>query len=253
MTGCLGEIFKTSSIVTGLLFSLQRLLETSEANSRRKSILLKMKPARTAFLIFTFSSFVSVSKILEYNSSLTVYDSSNPFRISLWFLKGHELQVAFYFSHYILNDFVFLLANLVIDFKLVLNIKMNLKAKITVKSNNCQSDSFKGTDIKKLKEDLKKKRSVEKKANALIISSVTVYFFCRIPELAGMIYFFFSDNFLLAGSCEYALACYLLYNVIEYLFMLSYISNIFFYYNFNSSFRKGFRIFFGIKKKTSHN
>ena len=47
--------------------------------------------------------------------------------------------------------------------------------------------------------------------------------------------------------CDLINACYLLRNIIEYAYIVSYITNVFFYYKFNKNFAKGLRIFFNLK------
>ena len=153
--------------------------------------------------------------------------------------------------HYTTNDFIILLVNFIIDIKLVMVIKEDLKKKLRFMTTN---ESSQGQNSR-TESILKKKKSVENKSNMMIILNFFTYLLCRVPELLGKIFFYFSDdpNFTLSGfkSCTLEIFCYLLSNTIEYLYMLSYSFNIFFYYHFISNFRTGFRRIFRFYQKKS--
>lgn len=83
------------------------------------------------------SSLTSASKIFEYSFTvyyLTAADFPLKFRIT----SALEFSIAhfFYFFHYALNDFVFWLLYLFIDFCLVLVIRKNLKLKEKMRKKN---------------------------------------------------------------------------------------------------------------------
>ena len=156
----------------------------------------------------------------------------------------------FYLSHYILNDFILLFLNLIIEILLVLHIKRDLKIKVTNKLNNTNFDS----DIEKAKlvEELKKKKSVEVKVNTLVITSLAIYIFGRMPELIGVFYFYFEAAFIGDDDkCTRDVFCYLLYNTIEYVYVIFYLFNILIYYKFNSNFKKGLRNLFRLKPRSA--
>lgn len=107
-----------------------------------------------------------------------------------------------------------------------------------------------------MEEEVKKKTSVERKSNTMIILNGVIYLFCRLPELLGVFVLYFYDEILdqVRGyqvfgdeNCYLSEECYYFSNTIEYFYMLSYIFNIFVYHNFNSNFNKGLRNYFGIK------
>ena len=83
----------------------------------------------------------------------------------------------------------------------------------------------------------------------MIVSSIFLYFFCRLPELVGKVIFYTRTLFVNANECSTAIFCYLLLNTIEYLYMISYIFNIFLYYKFNSNFKVGLRDYLGLSNK----
>ena len=253
VNGFMSETVKTASIFTGLLFSIVRYAETSQTDNRIMKNLFGVKIQKIAFWVLGVSSLLSINKVFEYHyrGKLNDYDLPSPFSVSMFWTTVIKVELVFYFLHYIINDFVILIINLVIDIKLVFIIKANLKHKIDAMKNTVETDFLANTRIQvknqKLEESLKKKKSVENKANALIVANVFIYFFCRIPELAGMLYFpffRFSD-----GYCTNHLLCYLIYNTMEYMYMLSYAFTILICYKFNSNFQIGFKNLFRSKNK----
>ena len=175
----------------------------------------------------------------------TFYDTPSLFKLSAENFMLSKTKAIFYFIHYILNDFIILLINLVVDIRLVSLIKRNLEAKHL--NQQRLEKNKEDNNLWKLKEEEDKKASVERKANTLIVVNVFIYVFCRFPELLGQFYLYF-NVFLEQEVCFISLFCYLVFNFIEYMYMLSYLFNIFLYYKFNSFFRKGLRNYFGMKK-----
>ena len=249
VTGFLSEVMKSCSILVGLLFSLQRYFDTSKRKSAFLKAFLNTKLTQQMFFVVIIGSLLSIVKFYCYSVDGNSFSSVNlptGFQINAFARKGSKYLPPLYFLHYFFNDFLVLVLNLFIDIKLVSIIKSNLKEQLKVKEDLLRIQSPK--HMTKLRKILKYKRKVEKKSNAMIIATLFVYFFCRIPELLGNIFFYY---FGLLSSFENRCAevslCYLLDNSIEYLYMLSYSTNIVFYYKFNSFFKKGFRQFFGIR------
>ena len=176
------------------------------------------------------------------------YDVPIQFRIQADAFNIRSMQTKiFYFFHYILNDLVLLLVNLVIDICLIRLIKLNLAKKFEIRLKNLDDNK---QQEEKLKAELKSKRSVENKSNAMIVATLFVYFFCRLPELGGAFFFYFfkmKQHFGYIISCDIISSCYLLANIIEYSYMVSYITNVFFYYKFNKDFSRGLRMFLSLK------
>ena len=155
----------------------------------------------------------------------------------------------FYFFHYILNDFVLLTINLTIDILLVKEIKKDLKLKLETKKKT-------STNENRLNDFLKEKSKIEHKSTLMIIFSFIIYLICRLPELVNIffVYFIHSYNLLtLHNYCSDLRLCYLLSNTIEFFYTLSYMFNIFIYYNFNKNFRNGFKTFFHFKNNKKKN
>ena len=140
-----------------------------------------------------------------------------------------------------MNDLVFWLMNAIIDVFLISVIRkdIRLKAKFTRNLDESQSKSAKNDE---------KLLIIEKKTNQMIAASLIVYTFCRLPELVIAVFthyyrtikisFFFGADVLSVVDCSLMSLCYLLSNIADYLYMISYSTNIYFFYQFNKNFRK---------------
>jgi len=79
--------------------------------------------------------------------------------------------------------------------------------------------------------------AAEKNTNRMIIFTLIVYTFCRLPELVCyffLIFPFYSIVLIFSHGP-------LIINLIQCLFVLSYSTNFFFYFHFNKSFNEGFK------------
>ena len=244
--GYLSETMKTCSIVTGLMFSMQRYVEATKTENKHLKRFAHSKFRRLVFFLVFLSGFASSTKVLEYEFNYAFYESPSPFRMSIDNI-GHAnyfiVSSVLYMTHYILNDFLLLLVNLFIDILLVRHIKKDLKMKIQHKFNATEFGNQ--SNENQLIEAIKKKKSVEKKANALVISSIFIYTLCRLPELVGEVMFYM--EFMLfpqEPACTFQIICYLIYNTIEYIYMISYLFSILTLYKFNTNFKRGFNNFF---------
>ena len=252
VTGYLSEAFKTCSMITGLLFSIERYLDTSKSRSKLLNFSTNFKSSRGIILTITASSLIlSAFKLIEptfvFNKSF-IYDSPPQFTLNSYqyvsFGTFYKLSTYFYFFHYIFNDLVILIMNMFIDIKLVVVVRRDIKQKLAFQTSSSQS---------RLKL-LQKKEKIIKKTNSMILVNLVLYLFCRLPELGSHIFFYVyhnlkpSDHQKVLKQCSDLLFCYLLANSIEYLYMLAYLFNILIYYKFNSNFRIGFGNLFGLKR-----
>ena len=138
----------------------------------------------------------------------------------------------FYFFHYILNDLVILAIVLVIDIRLILVVKRSLSQKIQVRISFQNLDSVAtntSASSKRLKEEYDNKKSIENKANAMIVANMVLYLICRVPEMAATFFYYFhlfrsSSGVLIA--CLNTSFCYQLANTIEFFYILSYLFDI---------------------------
>ena len=242
--GYMSETMKTCSIFTGILFSLQRYEETSKSKNQWLQKLSETRMSTIAILVILSSSVVSATKFSEYIFNNSYFDSPSPFRLTLSSYFNSDYQSILFLLHYILNDLVLLIVNLVVDIKLVICIKASLAQKSEILERFESSEPEKA----KMKEEEKKRKKSENKANMMILTNLVIYLFCRLPELLEIIFEFFKP-FSYIDHCEVDIFCYLLKNTIEYLYMLSYLFNILIYYKFNSNFRMGLANFFNLSQK----
>ena len=203
------------------------------------------------FLIFTVAvSFLASSckifEIDEAQNDVSYYGyfiQATVFNLGL--LQTSTLFQVVFLIHYLLNDFVLILANLIVDILLVCLIRRDLRLKVDFKAN---SQTHETEDYKKT---LLLVKQTEKSTNKMIIYSSMVYIICRLPELAFNVHLMFlKDEFfpdLYLTLCKNIL-CIAADNIIQYFYMTSYIVNIFFFYKFNKQFRFGLRSYFKLKK-----
>ena len=160
------------------------------------------------------------------------------FREQLWF-------VIIYCIHYIFNDFFVLGFNFIIDVMLIRVIRQDIRSKkdFSVNSNSCNHKKI---------EELNK---VEKDLNKMVIYMLFLYLVCRFPELILYIYLLFVDELTFydpiqstySEVCEDH-ACLIMIDIIQFLYMFSYLINFFFYYRFNKPFRLSFNSLIGRSK-----
>ena len=174
ITGYFSEVLKTSSILTGLLFSIERYVHTSVNEIKFLKYLTSIRMRKIFFAVSIFSFLSSIEKVFEYNRdfSSTFYDSPNQFDLSISSRSNNFLlDTILYFMHYTTNDFIILLVNFIIDIKLVMVIKEDLKKKLRFMTTN---ESSQGQNSR-TESILKKKKSVENKSIMMIILNFLCY------------------------------------------------------------------------------
>ena len=198
---------------------------------------------------FNYKLFNCLCKVLEFEMKTNSFDSLEHPEFNILHIRGKTWFIAIYSIHYLLNDSVLLLLNFVIDLKLFFVIRRDLATK---RFNIEQRNSSKSTAGSKSLDDIEKSES---NINKMVIYSFLVYLICRVPELVFYLHLLFIENnqlryFDYYTFCQISL-CYLLINLIQYLYMLSYLTNIFFYYKFNKTFRLALRKWLHLKSNTS--
>ena len=243
--GYFGEIMKTCSVIFTLLFSMERYKITVESQNAILVKLSRFKLKTIITLTILISAATSFGKIFENNVD-GVYLSQiefpplnffDLFRANKWF------QIVCYIFHYVINDFFLYAFNLIVDILLVRKIRGDLKFKKTfLKENfnkNCNQNSVL---LKKFNDGLNEIAKAERGTNKLLIYSFFVYTFCRFPELCFYLYILLADK-----SQQFIMHTLgpLTINVVEYLYIVSYSFNLFFYFKFNKNFRDAFKNLFG--------
>ena len=244
-----GECMKTCSILTSIAFSLERYIATS-ADAKKSKFLQKFSKMNLNYfclVILIVGMLTSFCKIFEFSTSDHYYSSLEypVFKI----LSQMEMPwfQTIYILHYFLNDLVFLVINFIVDLKLFAGIRKNLD----LKRKNLGSSELDSAGQRQNSQNSKKLDEIKKtqsNTNKLIVYSVVVYLFCRVPELVFYIHLITIRANPSAGFdfldyktfCRISL-CYLMINIVQYLYMISYLTNFFFYRKFNKNFRKGFR------------
>ena len=137
---------------------------------------------------------------------------------------------------------------------------MKVKKDLSVKRVNIKKDTTASKDRKSKLENL---HSISNDTNRMIIYTLILNFFYRIPELVfymhlvfiqglditihnGMIQRLVNLNYYKLCYVEF---CELLASLIEFIYLISYSFNIYFYFSYNKPFRAGFNSLFNIKKR----
>ena len=240
----LGDVMKTCSILTMLNFSLERLIATSTTSttsSKLKRLQLKeIKIKYLALIYLALSALLSYCKLREYNRGTTFSNSNENIMLYIRVLtrKIDWLFLISYLVHYLLNDLVLLLLNLIVDALLVWKIRAHLSQKRKFAAKSLANGTGKRiASLKLYHKRMEEIHETEKNSNEMIIFTLVVYSLCRLPELLLYIYF------LTPWCPDQAFSTYapILINIIQYMYALSYTTNLFFYFNFNRTFRQVFR------------
>ena len=161
---------------------------------------------------------------------------------------------AIYLLHYTLSDFILLSLNLLVDIFLVIHIRADLEKKAKFGIGSEAYDKV----LKKKKDE---RDQAQKEANKMLIYQIILYVICRFPEMAYVLHYYLVYNkandanitketsftFYYFDICRIFSFCQFLSNVIQYLYMISYSINVYFFYRFNKPFREGTKDYFKIK------
>ena len=148
-------------------------------------------------------------------------------------MNQDKTYLAIYLIHFLFNDFILLIANFLVDIFLVKNMRSLLKKKKEFNRKIYHESNKKNQEALS---NLKEIKSSEKSTNKMLIYSFVTFFFCRFPELCVYLYLatpFYNQTII------YNFAPMLI-NIIHYLYILSYSTNLFFYKKFNHYFRDAF-------------
>ena len=239
----LGEVMKTCSLMTMLAFSIERYIATDSnlnLNGMVKSF-TNRKFSHLLVCIVAFSLLTCVCKVFELSTKLIyVVSIENP-GFNILKMRDHKWFAVIYIMHYFINDGLFFLMTFFVDIKLFLLVRRDLALKkVNTLFNNSAQESKKLASINK----------AESEMNKMVVSSFVFYLLCRLPELAFYFHLILLRGFSIQNSeyfifCQFSL-CSLLMNIIQYLYMISYSTNIFFYFKFNKQFRTGMKNFLKI-------
>ena len=101
-----------------------------------------------------------------------------------------------------------------------------------------------------MKEKLEKKlyeiAKTERNTNKMIIYSLILYTFCRLPELCLYLYLIIVSE---ASSFIYAAFGPVAINIVEYMYVVSYSFNLLFLFKFNKNVKQTFKSIFSKQKQ----
>lgn len=237
------ESFKTCSILTSLMFSVERYLSVADSKREIVKKYLKLKIKDFVSIISVFSFVSSIFKCFE-DSSVTELYFNKAFVKNFYNYTDAWITIV-RTVHYVINDFVLILFNFVIDLVLVVKIRKELSQKKQLTKKMVERfDSSKSTYRKKI-DEIKKAHD---DTNRLIIWALCLFMVCRLPELVFELHFLFlkpsDDMFSYNSICLSDGLCSILKDTTQFLYMFSYCVNIFLYCKFNKKFRQAFNDFF---------
>ena len=242
----LAEVMKTCSILTTIAFSYERYIITSDSQCCLAVKFKKLKLKRYLAFVIAFSFLISYNKTFEYGTYEHLEDASfgnealeKPKPLLSAYSSLSSFQMALSYVHYVFNNCLALIVNILIDCLLIIAMRKDLKSKarnIMLRNTVLSSDlaSKKLADIAKTQTNL----------NKMIIYLMLVYLVCRFPHFLMFLLFLFHIYDRL-DSMDAANLYTMQHNTIEFLYLLSYLSNIYFYMKFNKYFRLAFKSYFG--------
>lgn len=234
-----GEVMKTCSVITMLLFSLERYRLTKGKKNRLLDALANVRSRNVFISLVSFAFLTCLNKLNEYDAYFFYFDQNEyPTLVIFRQMGWNVFFTVTYLIHYIFNDFLALLVNTLVDIWLVNCVKANLRQKKKFNLNLLDKSHGRNKQAQlKLEEIIQ----TEKNTNQLILYSLLTYVFCRLPEL--ILYMYFVNPTL---KIDYLVAFGpTLVNIIQYMYVLSYVTNLFFYIKFNKPFRIAFYNIFG--------
>ena len=163
-------------------------------------------------------------------------------------------QVGYYF-HYIFNNLISIFVNLLIDVLMVIHVRQDLRAKkeridhsreSNSKKEICNSNNNENSEKGVKKRVRKKLTAAERKTKAeiikaerdtikLVFSSSLVYVICRIPETVVYLHmpiwsYYKNQNIVMYNKKCDEFFCYILVDVVHYIYTFSYLTTILFYF-----------------------
>lgn len=236
IVGFLGESLKTCSVILMLLFSLERYKVTASIEkSKILNYLANKKLKIIVITSFAFSLLTSVTKIFEYTDAIESLGSPQiPDLFIKHLLEDPNKKIMFmiiYLIHYLLNDALFLSLNFIVDILLVIHIRKALnQKKLLLKKLNHKNNQEKYNCILK----------AEHNTNKMLIYTFIMYIICRFPELVLYIFLIIPD-YDSNKSRFHRLVAPSAISVVQYLYVLAYTTNIFFYFKFNKLFQRSLK------------
>ena len=227
---------------------------------------MRLRSCVAFFLLL--SSLLSINKLFEIVSAPEVINDSfyqyeyPSFAFSLQSFNSKNWLRIVSLIHYVINDLVLFLTQMIIDILLVIQIKRDIRSKKQNLKTRSTNKKSRDRDGKTKNKQLEYLSQVSTEANKMIIYSLFFNALFRLPEFS--LYFYLNvlfQNIKNSDSlndkiyhnlfCKNQL-CALLINLIQFIYLLSYSSYLFFFFKYNKSFREGFWQFFNRRNQQNN-
>ena len=236
----LSETTKTCSIITSLLFSIERYLSISELDKNTVRLFKHVNLKGLMALVVLVSLLTSMCKLFEDSGSIETHPIET---IKAFYNYLSPWVTVLHVGHYVLNDGVLFVINLVVDIMLVRRMRANLAKKLVFVKNFTEASGQSDKDKQK-RDEIEKANS---DGNKLIVSSLVFFVFCRLPEAAFELHLLFigiGDLNSYYRMCISKSFCSLLRDISQFFYIISYSFNLLLFYKFNKNFRLACRHFF---------
>ena len=231
-----GDALRMCAQLVMLSFALERFKLTSNKDNwlLNRLIVVDLKKLIASYALISLA--LCANKLGEYDVSKNFFAQIEYPRLNLQSYLSFSLNLLLYLTRYLLNDLIRHVLNLLVDIALVREIKLNLNKKKLFHKKLLHASNGTNKDAAKKLHDIRK---THKNSNKLIVFSFLVYIICRLPELVVYLYLATksqekSDQILMMTFGP------LLVNIIQYLYILSYSTNLFFFIKFNNAFKTAF-------------
>ena len=187
-----------------------------------------------------FSLLINFVKLFEFKYQLE-YELDEDFRYPIifkYFFDFYFFYAYFNVLNILLNNCMFLVFELIIYFKMLHFVHQSIRNKIKLLGN------------RKLKNNSENAR-VEKNIKRMIMISCIIIFFLHLPDLIISVWLAFTYSGLVYQHPALDIFSYILNDISEVCYIISYTLNFFIYFYFNSLFQRCFRQIFLMKDSNS--
>ena len=226
----LKQTLKTFLNENNLLFSLNRYFLTNEqsiGDGQKKYY--KILNSKIFFaLSFLFCVLLNVYLFFEY--SINDFYSTQSFPMNFGSVTSYEnkIPLIFKFLNYLVNNFLFLILEIIVDTFLIRSIKKNLRNKESMTTNANTKQEI---------------NNAKNKANLMVFLNCLTLVFFRFIDLSLIILYFVMNNEYGLTICSAFLVdvCQIYLKFAEFSFLLSNLFNFFFYFFFNTKFKESYK------------
>jgi len=236
----IGSVLKTCSKLVQIIIALDRFILSTD--SKNKLFLRISTLSVRKFLMFSlvFSLLVNVVKIFEFKYQLE-YQLDEDFRFPQIFKYYFNFYFPFaYFNviNILINNCMFLAFELIIYFKMLHFVHRSVRNKIKLLKTRRSSNNS---------ENIRAEKNIKR----MIIISCIIIFFLHLPDLMISTWLAFTYSGLDYNHSALDIFSFVLNDISDFCYIISYTLNFFIYYFFNSLFQECFRHIFLMKGSNS--